>query len=174
MLTVEKIWEGLRQEGLNYGLPTTFIKLGEGREFPSMMELVREILFKTKCKWICLLGEGTTQVGMGTLVKSLSTVGQYVEVECDGSIRDPGWSRAVDRWVIDYSPEPLFNYAVLRPADMMRFTVRSEKDLPALQSGFEALKFFAGTKYVRMTDRLPSVFEFVRKYDRSRIYYVKE
>lgn len=175
MVQVEKIWEGVRGEGLNYGLPTVFIKLGLGQEFASTMELVREVMLKCQSKWACILGEGTTQVGMGTLIKGLSAIGTYVEVECDGGVRDPGWAHSVDRWVVDYSTEPLFNYSVLRSADMIRFIIRNEKDLAAAKLGFDQLRVFAGTKYFLLTEGdVPGALEFIRKYDRSRIYWVKE
>jgi hypothetical protein len=174
VIQVEKIWEGVRQEGLNYGLPTTFIKLGLGQEFPSTTDLVKEVL-PCQSKWVCLFGEGSTQVGMGTLIKGLSAIGLYTEVECDGGVRDPGWAHSVDRWIVDYSTEPLFNYSTLRSADMIRFTIRNEKDLAGAKLGFDQLRVFAGTRYFKLPEGdVPGALEFIRKFDRSRIYWGKE
>ena len=188
MVEVNKIWEGVRLEGLNYGLPTTFILLGSGREYNSE-DLVREVLMHTKCKWVCIFGEGATQVGMGTLVKGLSSVGMYIEVELGGEVRDPGWLHTVDRWVIDYVEEGAFNYGALRGQDMVRFIVRGEGDFNLAKRGFEALKLFPGTRYIRIgaKDVIPKsrgkvltglslykeALAFVRGYDRARLYGVK-
>ena len=171
MVEVEKLWEGIRKEGLNYGLPTTFVRLGKGPEFNSE-ELVREIIISTKCKWVCILGKGTTQVGMGTLVKGLSSVGMYVEVETSGEVRDPGWMHTVDRWVVDYTGEGSFNFGALRSQDMVRFVVKGEGDFNFAKEGFEELKLFPGTKYIKLLEnKLKNpVFDFVRKHERSRLY----
>ena len=174
MVTVEKISEGIRKEGLNYGLPMVFLKLGAGVPYLSVENLVRDMLMYTRCKWVCIFGEGTTQVGMGTLVKGLSSVGMYIEVECSALVRDPGWLHSVDRWIIDYVEEPLFNYAALRSQDMVRFTTHNVSDLDLIKRGFESLRLFPGTKYVKVVSDIPGLFEFVRKYERSRIYVTGE
>lgn len=172
MILVEKIYEGVRQEGVNYGLPMVFIKLGYGSDYPSGEGLVREIVTKCKCKWVCVHGDNTTQVGMGTVVKGLATVGMNIEVECLGTVRDPGWFASVDRWMVNYAEEPLFNFGVLRTTDMVRFVVEGEGDFHLLQQGFKALKMFEGNKVVNLKNKkmLPEVFSFARDYDRVRIY----
>lgn len=171
MITVEKIWEGVKQEGLNYGLPTTFIQLGMGPEYSSE-DLVKEVLMHTRCKWVCILGENTTQVGMGTLVRGLSSVGMYIEVEVSGVMRDPGWLHTVDRWVVDYAKEGNFNYGALRTQDMVRFVVKGEGDLNFAKEGFEDLKLFSGTKYLKLVGKKlgKEAFALVRRYERSRLY----
>ena len=171
MIKVEKIWEGIRDEGLNYGLPTTFLKLGPGPEYNSE-ELVKDILMKTRCKWVCILGESTTQIGIGTLVKGLSTVGMYIEVEVSGTIKDPGWLHTVDRWLVDYVKDSTFNYGALRTQDMIRFVVAGRGDLNFAKSGFEDLRLFLGTKYLKLVDSEleNEAFALVRSYERSRLY----
>lgn len=177
MITVEKIWEGVRREGLNFGLPTTFIQLGPGPEYSSE-SLVKDILLNTRCKWVCIFGENTTQVGMGTLVKGLSSVGMYIEVEASGSVRDPGWLHTVDRWVIDYAKEGSFNYNALRSQDMIRFLVKGEGDLNFVRESFPDLSMFPGTKYIKLDGDKTKVtamfkgeaFALVRRNDRCRLY----
>lgn len=172
MIVVNKIWEGLRQEGLNYGLPTTFLELGEGVPYSTTEELVKVLITNTKCKWICIRGEGTTQVGMGTLIRGLSSIGVYTEIEIDGSVRDPGWLHSVDRWIVDYQPQLVFNIGSLRSQDMIRYTVNCREDLPVVELAFEKQKAFTGTKYVKTSDKelLKVCFDFVRKYERGRLY----
>ena len=172
MITVEKIWEGVRLEGVNYGLPQVFLKLGQGDEYPSIEKLVQQIMMTTQSRWACILGENTTQVGMGTLIKGLSAVQLHIELECSASIRDPGWVHTVDRWMLDYVEKPLFDIGKLRSQDMIRFTIESEPDVILLQTGFERLKLFEGYKCVNLKSKrlYPEVFNFVRKFERSRIY----
>ena len=172
-------------EGLNYGLPTTFIKLGPGAEFTSEA-LVKDVIVHTRCKWVCIFGESTTQVGMGTLIKGLSTVGLYIEVEVSGGIRDPGWMHSVDRWLVDYVKGGSFNYSALRTQDMIRFVVRNQEELNRVKVEFEELKLFSGTKFIKIAtkDVIPKsgnkkllnstlyreAFALVRKYERGRLY----
>ena len=172
MIIVNKIWEGVRQEGLNYGLPTTFLELGDGVPYSTTEELVKTLMTNTKCKWICIRGESTTQVGMGTLVRGLAAVGLYVEIECKGDIKDPGWLNAVDRWVVDYMDTPHFNMGALRSKDMIRYTVNTKEELPKVEVAFAQHKGFTGTKYIKSGDKelIKACFEFVRKWERGRLY----
>ena len=170
MISVEKLSEGIRQEGVNFGLPTVFLKMGLGEDYPTVDSLVRDILMHTKCKWICIFGENTTQVGMGSLVKGLSSLGMLIEIECDGTVRDPGWLHTPDRWVVDWVPDSLFNYHALRSDDQIRFRVEGEGDLRNAKEGFEALRLFPGTKYIVLKEDVKGVFELIRNYNKSRVY----
>lgn len=179
MIEIERVWEGVREEGLNYGLPSTFIILGPGPEFTAE-ELVREILVNTKCRWVCIQGEGTTRVGMGSVIKGLSSSGLMIEIEVSGEFKDPGWFTSVDRWLVDYVPNGAFNYAALRSNDMVRFYARSLEDLLVIENGFEELKIFPGTKVLVLDSSKVSeesspafgraIFELIRKYERVRVY----
>lgn len=172
MIMVEKLWEGVRREGLNYGLPTLFIRFGSGPSFQAE-DLVREVLTITKCKWVCFLGEDTTQVGMGTLVKGLSSVGLSTEVEVGGEVKDPGWVHTVDRWVVDYAEDGSFNFGSLRSQDMVRFQLKSESDLRYVSEKLEELRMFPGTKVLKLVtpDLLTQVLVLARGIDRCRVYY---
>jgi hypothetical protein len=179
MITVEKISEEVRKEGVNLGLPTTHIKLGPGVPYSTVEELVRELIANTKCKWVYIFGEGPTQVGMGNLVAALVACSFSVEVECSGSVVTPGWVHKVDRWVVSYTVPSSFNYASLRSQDMIKFQVATETDFEVLVKGFEALKLFPGCRYVvlpqkdfdnRKSKLFLDVLQFVRKFDRARIY----
>lgn len=171
MIMVEKIWEGVRQEGLNYGLPTLFIKLGIGPSYQPE-DLVREVLTLTKYKWVCLLGEDTTRVGMGTLVKGLSSVNLSTEVEVSGGMKDPGWLHTVDRWVVDYVENGSFNYGALRSQDMIRFILVGDSDVRFAEEKLEELRMFPGTKVLRLNsiDLAEKTLVLARGYDRCRIY----
>ncbi len=172
MISVEKIQEGVRLEGLNYGLPTVFVKLGIGSIYLTVEELIRDILGPSRARWVCILGSNTTQVGLGTLIKGLSSTGFNTEVECWASVRAPGWLHSVDRWVIDYTKNPIFNLGGLRSADMVRFTVGEEEDLDFAEEGFKSLKLFSGTKYLKVTNKSlwTKAFRLARGYDRTRLY----
>ena len=174
MIVVEKISEGIRKEGVNYGLPMVFVQLGEGIPYNSAGDLAKEILLKTKCQWICILGINATQIGMGTFFKCLSAVGFETEVECSGLVRDPAYLHSVTRWVVDYVPDALFKYTALRPSDMVRFTISGEGDLDLARMGFEQLRTCSCSKYINLNkvsaSMERSVFELARKYERTRIY----
>jgi len=112
---------------------------------------------------------------MGSLVKGLSAVGLNVELECTGSVKDPGWLRSVDRWVVDYVEEGGFNLNALRSQDMVRFTVRDTSSISRLEEGLKSLPMFPGTKTIRLsgdTVLQQEVFEIARRYQRTRIYQV--
>lgn len=174
MISVEKLSEGVRHEGLNYGLPMLFVNLGLGKELLPE-DLVREILILTKCRWVCFLGEDTTKVGMGTLVKGLSVVSLQIEIEVSGSVKDPGWLHTVDRWMVDYVEDGLFNYGALRSQDMIRFTIDGVGDLSFIKSKMDELKAFPGTKVLKLnspSDKNLALDTLViaRSQDRCRIY----
>ena len=175
MILVEKIYESIRQEGLNYGLPMTFVTLGPGPSY-TPDDLVRDVITTTRCAWTCILGDGTTQVGMGSLVRGLVAVNLKVELETRADVRDPGWLSAVDRWVVDYCEDAMFNLGALRSNDMIRFAVSNEEDLEIAKQAFPRLKLFGGTRYVVVpasllgTHVFNGVYSLVRAFDRARIY----
>lgn len=178
MIQIEKIWKGVREEGVNFGLPMTFVKPGLGAEYEHNSDLTKFLLETSRKGWICFLGEETTQVGMGQIIADLGVLQFYLEVECNGQVRDPGWFKKVERWVVDYSSEPLFDYGKLRSADMARFTVTNERDLALVQIGFDSLKMFPGTKYIKVVGPISGelnkrIVDFASRYDRTRIYYMK-
>lgn len=175
MISVERIFEGVRQEGLNYGLAMTFIRLGPGPGY-TPDDLVREVLMNTRCSWACVQGEGTTQIGMGSFIKGLGAVNIRTEVETSSDVRDPGWLGSVDRWVVDYSEDSLFNLGALRSNDMVRFFVGNELDLDVAREGFTKLKLFGGTRYLLVPPELLSgqffsdIYSLLRAHDKSRLY----
>lgn len=173
VVEVSKIWKGLRKEGMNYGLPTTFVQPGPGAEYESTMDLVKELMTIAGTGWICLVGDYSTQVGMGTVVDGLTRLGFYIEVECSAGFKDPGWFKKADRWTVDYVSEAVYDYGKLRNVDQVRFLVNNERDLAQAKIGFESLKFFPGTKYLKLTVPIKGAEEFVGKYRGSRIYTVE-
>lgn len=175
MLSIQKISQGIRLEGLGCGLPMTFIQLGPGDSYSKVDDLTGAIYSFSKTKWVCIYGGDTTQVGMGSLVKGLSSLNVLVELECQGEHRSPGWAHQADRWVVDYVDDGLFNYFGLRTQDSIRFTATMPGELDWIQKGFDYLKLFPGLKYIRLIgSRVETladpVFELVRKYERTRVY----
>ena len=176
MITVKKITENIKAEGMNTGLPTTFIELGDGSDYDKVEALVLLLLKTTKCPWVCIFGEETVRVGIGALVKGLQAIGRQVEIECLSQYRDPGWIHSVDRWTVDYLERGVFNYGALRGQDMVRFGLTTEEDLVNIEKGLEKLKLFLGTKYIKMSKGLSpalktEAFNLVRKHDKTRVYY---
>jgi len=124
-LPVESIEIELRDEGLGYGLPMCFIELGYTDEKMEVEEVLREVLEKTGKKgWVCIRGRpDPLACGVGTLVRGLSQLQRYIEVETDGLRRDPSWSRSVDRWVVSFQSGSSFNYGSLRASDSIKILV---------------------------------------------------
>jgi len=153
LYSISRIFQGRRLEGNNYGLPTTFIELGESIEYPKVDGLVEEIYLSSQNKRICIKGTDTTKVGTGSLIKSLYALGLLVELEVQGSILTPGWYRSVNNWVVDYVPRGGFTYNILRRDDMIRFDVSKEQDLDLFLASFDELKSTPATRFIRF---LPS------------------
>ncbi len=126
-LPIDGIRSGLREEGLGCGLPMCFIELGYTDEKMEVEGILREVLGKSiKRGWVCIRGiPDPLACGIGTLVRGLSQLQRYVEVETDGLHRDPSWTHTVDRWIVDYQHESAFNYGALRSSDTIRLAAVS-------------------------------------------------
>jgi len=174
MISIESLYHGIRSEGVNFGLPMTFVRLGEGNPYPSVETAVEEIWRASASNWICILGEETLRVGVGSLVAGLSTLGLRVELEYSEGGLIPGWaSRNVDRLIVNYLENTKANYFNLRAADMIRFSIGSTEDLRAVEKGLAVVKKSEATKYILLgvPDLLGSCFEVVRHYSRTRLYW---
>lgn len=181
MLEVSKISEGLRGEGLSIGIPMTFIECGSGVPY-SDEELIRQLIQSTRYKgeWVCILGNDTLKVGMGSLVQGLAKCLFHIEIEADGLTKDPGWFQYVDRWVVDFTPAARFNYNALRSNDSVRFTMTNDTDIEEVKEAFTALRNCQAAKYLKVVDmsmwtlHSQELKDIVRQQDRNRIYLMWE
>lgn len=182
MLEVTRIYEGLRKEGLGIGVPMTFVEMGFGEDYPKVDSLVGQIVKNARTRWICITGEDTIRVGMGTLVTGLVKCDLRVEVTYSGLDRDPSWLLNTDRWIVEYLPRSSFNYKGLRSSDMVKFIPKSEDsrspDLKRASEFLEALRGFVGTKYFLVSQELREdkpfireLFELIVPEERVRIYW---
>jgi len=174
VISLVKVFNGLRKEGLNYGVPTTFVVLG-GDTQVQLEDLLEEVLKKSiKRGWVCLKGEDfdPLSMGVGTLVRGLSQLQRFVEIETDGLHRDPRWAHTVDRWAVTWHPKLSFNLGSLRATDGIKFRMDQNTTLDEVKEFLEACKDSASVKYVLMGDRpwREEIFEMVRTYERSRMY----
>jgi len=174
VIPLVRVFNGLRQEGLNYGVPTTFVVLGGGTQI-QLEDLLEEVLKKSiKRGWICLKGQDfdPLSMGVGTLVRGLSQLQRFVEIETDGLHRDPRWAHTVDRWIVLWHPTVGFNLGSLRATDGIKFRMDQNTALEEVKRFLEACKDSASIKYVLMEDGswIDEVFEMVRTYERSRMY----
>lgn len=173
MIQVEKVWEGIRGIGLNYGLPVAFVKLGPGGDYATE-ELLGSIVSSIRSKWVTILGENTTRVGMGTLVKGLVEVGYKVELEVSSEYREPGWFSYVDRWLVDWLPTGAFNLGALRGQDMIRIGIQEDSELGTLSRVLEELKNNQATRVLLVREELVGqVFPLIRNSDRIRIFPIR-
>lgn len=180
-ISVEKFYEATRLEGLNCGLPCTFVKFGPGEQFSKVEDFVGKVVRLARFRWVVLLGEGTTQQGMGTAVRGLWQCNLSSEFEVSGLRKDPSWLHSVNKWTVDYVEDPVFNYGSLRSGDMIRFHVKDFKDLERLAEGLDSVAKMAAAPYVRFepAEKLQQseVNELAREcmgiigsYDRARLF----
>ncbi len=173
MIPIVSIKTGLRQEGLNYGVPVTFITLG-GASRLDVEDILKEVLSKSvKRSWVCISGEefDPLSFGIGTLVKSLSQLQRYVEVETDGLHRDPNWTHTVDKWVVDYQEKHSFNLGSLRASDTIRVKVGSLEDHFWVETVLEALSKINCVKYLKVAKGTQKKWHsLISKFERVRVY----
>ena len=179
-LPVENIKVGLRGEGLGSGLPMCFIEMGYPDEKVEGEDLLREVLGVTSKKgWVCIQGDpDPLACGIGTLVRGLSQLQRYVEVETDGVHRDPSWTHTVDRWVVDFSQTPAFNYGSLRASDTIRIRIPEsvgDEDFSYYEEYLEVCRKINCVKYLLLPQGFPEAIkarflDLASEFERVRIY----
>ena len=173
MIPVISIKTGLREEGLNYGVPVTFISLG-GVNRLEIEDILKEVLSKSvKRSWVCITGEefDPLSFGIGTLIRGLSQLQRYVEVETDGLHRDPSWTHTVDRWVVDYQETSSFNLGSLRASDTIRIEVTSTMDTSTVGEILETTSKINCVKYLKVTKGTQKKWhDLISKYERVRVF----
>lgn len=179
---VESFYETTRQEGVNCGLPMTFMRMGLGQYFPKVEDLVGTILSLANCNWVAIVGEDTTRAGMGSVTRGLWQCGFSTEVEVSGERKDPSWLNSVTKWVVDYTDNNVFNFGALRSNDQVRFVVSTPEDFELVKIGFEELQKLPSIKYIRYkpdTSKMTKgevnqlavqCIDFLKKYDRARMF----
>ena len=123
-LNIAKIFYSIQGEGVNQGVPTTFVRLqgcnlltpcswcdtkfaqGNGGTLLSIDNILAEVVAaepRTYKHWVCITGgEPLFQPkGLHELVKALNRYGFLIEIETNGSIPKPFWWTIVDSWVAD-------------------------------------------------------------------------
>lgn len=173
MIPIVSIKTGLREEGLNYGIPVTYITLG-GVDRIEVEDILKEVLSKSiKRSWVCIIGEefDPLSFGIGTLVKGLSQLQRYVEVETDGLHRDPSWAHTCDRWVVDYRENSSYNLGSLRASDTIRIRVDSPADASMVEESLENINKINCVKYLRVTRGTQRKWHsLISKFERVRVY----
>ena len=172
MLSLERLYHDVRHEGLNGGLPMTFVKLGDGVPYPKVDDLLSEIIKVTlPSGWVCIEGDDATEVGMGVLIKGLSACQLHTEIIASSFWKDPSWMHSVSRWCLNYRKDGMFNVFKLRNQDMLRFMVSEMSDFEPLKEAFKEVNLFPGTRVLSSHPRIwPEVVEFASRYDRTRVY----
>ncbi len=170
MLSVVSIKRGLRQEGPNIGIPTIFVTLGGYADKIPTEDIVETILMMSvKNTWVTIRGqdEDVLSMGIGVLVKGLSSLKRFIEVETNGLLRTPSWTHTVDRWVVDWCVDGAFNLGALRATDALKFTGPLEE----LDAFLEVSKGYPTIKYlVAPHQEQDRVLDIASKYERVRVY----
>lgn len=173
MIPIVSIKTELRQEGLNYGVPVTFVILG-GVDRVEVEDILKEVLtLSIKRSWVCIMGEefDPLSFGIGTLVKGLSQLQRYVEVETDGLHRDPSWAHTVDRWVVDFQENPSYNLGSLRASDTIRVKVDSAADASIVEENLSNLSKVNCVKYLKVAKGTQKKWHsLISKFERVRVY----
>jgi len=115
-MNVFKVHQGYRWKGMNYGLPVWFVEFGFGASY-SALELAKMLVNKgiEQNSWVVLVGNPLTVNGIAAFVNIMFKAGVKLELEEDGTTKEPPWLSSVDRWVVHYRPDATFNYMSLRP-----------------------------------------------------------
>lgn len=115
-MNVISIERGLRLVGLNYGTPTFFIYPGPGRRrlADDFLGELRDLGINVKM-WLAFMRGSLQERDVGTLVKAAKDCRLMVEMEADGSVREPmTWFNSVDRWTVYWQRNTVFNFGALR------------------------------------------------------------
>ena len=173
MIPIISIKTGLREEGLNYGVPVTFITLGGVERF-EVEDILKQVLSKSvKRSWVCIIGEefDPLSFGVGTLVRGLSQLQRYVEVETDGLHRDPSWAHTVDRWVVDFQEKSSYNLGSLRASDTIRIKVDSSADASIVEGDLDSVDKVNCVKYLKVPKGTQKKWHsLISKFERVRVF----
>ena len=159
---------GYRKIGPSCGLPVFYVDMGFGLNLT-----VEEILMRLEKMGLFLgamiifRGNPLREKGMGVLVEGIKSINLKAEIEEDSTRRDPLWFPKVDRWVVDWTESPEFNYGVLRP----------RQDLLLCRNG-QVDRFLESTVKIGclkglIVDNAEEVWEKVKNYD-VRVYEREE
>lgn len=181
MIVVERIYEDIRNEGLCYGLPMTFVQLGtRGTDYDRVDELLKDIVDLSRFPWVCITGPGTIGLGLGSLVKALtSSFGLSIELEVTERVDNLRWISSVTRLTLDYNPDWVTTYNSLTVTDQVRFTLKSLQDVPVIEEGLQSLKDKEFSKYILIPELFAEVEEvtlykealrLASQFDKVRLY----
>ena len=148
-MKVTEIFNSLQGEGVNSGVPMTFIRLSdcnlrcsycdtkyafdEGRDVS--LDDLYERLDHT---WVCITGGEPLLQDLDSLVAELKERRHKIEIETNGSLPPPEWAYLVDTWVVD-SKCPSSNMKSVaisewcRVAHCEKYVVSTPEDLAAVQ-----------------------------------------
>jgi len=110
-----RIGREYRRIGIGYGLPFFSVECGLGVTYTP--DALMEKMVGEGCdvgSWV-VIKNGLSEVGCGVFVDGLKFCHCKVEIDEDGSHKDPLWLPKVDRWLVWWKEDNKFNYSALRP-----------------------------------------------------------
>lgn len=114
-MNVFKVHKGIREVGLNYGVPVIFIDCGLGVNY-NTEDLIKKLAGMGIRKGsLVVIRDGMNQKGLGVFVSALKYLNMRVEVEATSRDVTPGWFPEASYWLIRWLPSGVFNYMALRP-----------------------------------------------------------
>lgn len=135
-MQVFRVWKGVREIGLNFGVPVIFVDCGIGVNYGNE-ELVKKLVgMSLRRNSLVVIRDGMSQK-IGTFVSALKYLGMRVEVEATSKDVTPGWFPEASYWLVRWVPKGNFNLLALRPRqDLLLF------------EGENVEEFIEGTKTV--------------------------
>lgn len=131
-MNIFQIHRGIRQVGLNYGLPVLFIDCGLGMSLKPE-DVVRKLSTHNirRGSWVTIRN-GISEKGLGILVDAIKYVGCLVEVETETRYAAPTWFPRADRWLVHWRGGTAFNLGALRKGhDLLICSVQDMPDMLA-------------------------------------------
>ena len=160
---VFRITREYRKIGIGYGLPFFVIECGIGVSYTP--EALLQKLVKEEANvgdWV-VIKNGLKEQGCGVLVEGLKQCKCKVEMEEDGTYKDPMWFPRVDRWLVLWANKGLFNYSALRPRqDLVMY---DGTDVPGFLKETESLQCLKAL----IVDKPEEVWDLVKKHE-IRVY----
>ena len=152
MISVSKIYQTIRQEGPNCGLPATFVHLGFGADYVRADELILDILKVTELPGhTYLFGEEPTKLGIGAVIKGLERLNVKTELQLTSSDTLPSWwkeTSLLNVYMNYQTGKTNINLEELRPQDAVKIVITAVEDVLTVQDGLEALVECRASKYL--------------------------
>lgn len=107
---------GVREYGIGYGSIVFYVDMGLGVTMDAVQLIDKLTSLGLNCgRWVVIRSPSPTEQGIASFVDGLKTCKVMVEAETDSGEKCPSWFMKVDRWIVHWKPNPIFNLGSMRP-----------------------------------------------------------